>query len=71
MCSRANSGQVIFEGTTTWEYEEWTGPLLSVSGTDIKVTGASGHVLNGNGANWWDKKGSSKLKPLQGSDRRN
>ncbi|KUJ18181.1 putative endo-polygalacturonase, partial [Mollisia scopiformis] len=56
---------VIFEGTTTWEYEEWSGPLFSVSGTDIKVSGASGHELNGNGALWWDGEGSNggKTKP--------
>lgn len=40
---------VIFEGTTTFGYEEWAGPLVSVSGTDITVTAASGAVLNGDG----------------------
>ncbi|KAF8863628.1 endopolygalacturonase precursor [Acephala macrosclerotiorum] len=56
---------VIFEGTTTWEYEEWSGPLFSVSGTDITVSGAYGHELNGNGAKWWDGEGSNggKTKP--------
>lgn len=28
---------VIFEGTTTFGYEEWSGPLISVSGTNIVV----------------------------------
>jgi polygalacturonase len=61
----AKASQVEFEGTTTWEYEEWSGPLFSVSGTDITVTGASGHELNGNGAKWWDGEGSNggKTKP--------
>lgn len=56
---------VIFEGETTWGYEEWSGPLFSVSGEDITVTGASGHSLNGNGAEWWDGEGSNggKTKP--------
>lgn len=56
---------VIFEGTTTFGYEEWSGPLISVSGVDIVVTGASGHVIDGNGAMWWDGKGSNggKTKP--------
>ncbi len=56
---------VTFEGTTTFGYKEWEGPLISVSGTDITVTGASGHVINGNGAKWWDGKGSNggKTKP--------
>ncbi len=44
---------------------QWSGPLISVSGTDITVTGASGNVINGNGAKWWDGKGSNggKTKP--------
>jgi polygalacturonase len=57
--------QVIFEGETTFGYKEWSGPLVSVSGTDITVTGASGAVLNGDGARWWDGKGTNggKTKP--------
>ncbi|KAF1354749.1 Endopolygalacturonase 1 [Delphinella strobiligena] len=56
---------VIFEGTTTFGYKEWSGPLISVSGTDITVQGASGHVINGEGSNWWDGEGSNggKTKP--------
>jgi len=56
---------VIFEGTTTFGYEEWSGPLVSVSGTSIIVTGASGSVLDGNGARWWDGEGTNggKTKP--------
>lgn len=57
--------QVIFEGTTTFGYKEWSGPLVSVSGTDITVQGASGAVLDGGGARWWDGQGSNggKTKP--------
>ncbi|PYI02723.1 polygalacturonase precursor [Aspergillus sclerotiicarbonarius CBS 121057] len=55
---------VIFEGTTTFGYEEWAGPLISMSGTDITVTGASGHLINCDGARWWDGKGENgKKKP--------
>jgi galacturan 1,4-alpha-galacturonidase len=56
---------VIFSGETTFGYEEWSGPMISVSGTDIKVSGASGHSINGNGAAWWDGEGSNggKTKP--------
>jgi hypothetical protein len=56
---------VIFEGTTTFGYEEWSGPLISVSGTSITVTGASGNVIDGGGAKWWDGQGSNggKTKP--------
>lgn len=49
--------KVIFEGTTTFGYEEWSGPLISVSGTNIAVSGASGNVIDGGGARWWDGKG--------------
>ncbi|PWY88855.1 polygalacturonase-4 precursor (PG-IV) [Aspergillus sclerotioniger CBS 115572] len=56
---------VIFEGETTFGYEEWDGPLVSVSGTDITVTGADGAYLNGDGSRWWDDEGSNggKTKP--------
>jgi len=56
---------VIFEGETTFGYKEWSGPLVSVSGTGITVTGASGSVLNGLGPDYWDGKGSNggKTKP--------
>ncbi|KAI9738190.1 MAG: Polygalacturonase 2 [Cirrosporium novae-zelandiae] len=56
---------VIFEGTTTFGYKEWSGPLISFSGTDITIKGASGHEINGNGAKWWDGGGSNsgKTKP--------
>lgn len=56
---------VTFEGTTTFGYEEWDGPLVSFSGTDITITGATGNLLNGEGAKWWDGEGSNggKTKP--------
>lgn len=56
---------VIFSGTTTFGYKEWSGPLISVSGTNIIVQGASGHVIDGNGGQWWDGKGGNggKTKP--------
>ncbi|CAO2653246.1 Nn.00g026570.m01.CDS01 [Neocucurbitaria sp. VM-36] len=56
---------VTFQGTTTFGYKEWEGPLISVSGTNIKVIGASGHVIDAQGAKWWDGKGSNggKTKP--------
>ena len=56
---------VIFEGTTTWGYEEWDGPLLQIEGNDITIQGASGAKLNPDGARWWDGEGSNggKTKP--------
>jgi len=56
---------VIFEGTTTFGYKEWAGPLLSIGGSKITVKGASGSVLDGQGALYWDGKGSNggKTKP--------
>ncbi|KAF4546527.1 Endopolygalacturonase [Lasiodiplodia theobromae] len=57
---------VIFQGTTTFGHKQWEGPLISISGTNIKVSGASGHVIDGNGAAWWDGEGSNSktnIKP--------
>jgi len=57
--------QVIFQGTTTFGYKEWAGPLISVSGTSITVTGATGNLIDGDGSRWWDGEGSNggKTKP--------
>ncbi|RDW62700.1 hypothetical protein BP5796_11002 [Coleophoma crateriformis] len=59
MSKLSQGSTVIFEGTTTWEYEAWSGPLLQIEGTDITVKGATGNLLDGNGAKWWDGKGSN------------
>lgn len=48
----ADDTHVIFEGTTTWGYSEWAGPLLNIGGSGITVTGASGSILDGGGARW-------------------
>ncbi|KAI6868270.1 Endopolygalacturonase [Hortaea werneckii] len=50
---------VTFEGTTTFGYEEWKGPLISFSGTDITIQGADGHLIDMGGDQWWDGKGSN------------
>ncbi|KAL4788912.1 glycoside hydrolase [Aspergillus venezuelensis] len=56
---------VVFEGETTWGYEEWEGPLLQIKGNSITIKGASGAKLNPDGARWWDSEGSNggKTKP--------
>lgn len=52
-------------GTTTFGYEEWSGPLISVSGTDITVRSVSGSIIDGDGSRWWDGEGTNggKTKP--------
>ncbi|RDW68687.1 glycoside hydrolase family 28 protein [Aspergillus mulundensis] len=50
---------VVFEGTTSWEYEEWDGPLLQIKGTGITIKGADGAKLNPDGSRWWDGEGSN------------
>ncbi|KAJ5327922.1 hypothetical protein N7541_009029 [Penicillium brevicompactum] len=57
--------KVTFKGETTFGYKEWKGPLIRFSGKNIEVNGASGHVINGGGASWWDGKGTNggKTKP--------
>lgn len=61
----ADNTVVTFEGTTTFGYKEWDGPMVSVSGTGITVKGASGAVIDFGGASWWDGEGSNggKTKP--------
>ncbi|KAN0065208.1 Polygalacturonase 1 [Thecaphora frezii] len=57
--------QVVFSGTTTFGYAPWEGPLISVSGNNVKITAASGAEIDCGGARWWDGKGSNggKVKP--------
>lgn len=57
--------KVVFAGTVTFGYKEWVGPLVSVSGTQISITGKDGHCLDGHGESWWDGKGGNggKVKP--------
>lgn len=61
----ADGTTITFSGTTTFEYSEWEGPLIRVEGSKITVTGDSGHIIDGNGAKWWDGKGTNggKTKP--------
>ncbi|CAK7227449.1 hypothetical protein SCUCBS95973_006547 [Sporothrix curviconia] len=56
---------VIFEGVTTFGYEEWAGPLMQIEGTDITIECANGGYINAQGALWWDGEGGSggKTKP--------
>ncbi|KAI1636459.1 endopolygalacturonase [Biscogniauxia mediterranea] len=56
---------VTFSGTTSFGYKEWSGPLISFSGKQITVNAASGAIIDGGGAQWWDGEGSNggKTKP--------
>nr|CCJ09445.1 glycoside hydrolase family 28 protein [Phaedon cochleariae] len=48
---------VTFQGKTVFGVAHWGGPLIQISGSKITVKGASGHVLDGQGAQYWDGKG--------------
>ncbi|ODV61960.1 endo-polygalacturonase [Ascoidea rubescens DSM 1968] len=65
LSSLKEGSTVTFKGKTTFEYKEWKGPLIKISGKKIKVTGKSGHVIDGDGSRWWDGKGGNggKTKP--------
>ncbi|WYZ41239.1 hypothetical protein EsH8_V_000134 [Colletotrichum jinshuiense] len=56
---------VTFQGKTTFGYKEWAGPLISFSGDNILIDGATGHSIDCQGQRWWDTKGSNggKTKP--------
>ncbi|THZ81768.1 endo-polygalacturonase D [Aureobasidium pullulans] len=51
---------VIFAGKTTFEdtNDKKFDPIV-ITGTDIIVEGADGHVIDGNGQSYWDGKGSN------------
>nr|AHJ09939.1 glycoside hydrolase family 28 [Apriona japonica] len=58
--------KLTFQGTTTWEFYEWNGPLLNITGEDLEITGASDHVLDAQGNLWWDGQGEhgGTIKPV-------
>ncbi|KAE8962862.1 hypothetical protein PF005_g29947 [Phytophthora fragariae] len=60
--SRAKAGATIrFTGTTTFGTLKWNGPLVTLSGTDLKVKGNG--KLDGQGA-WYWKQGQSTTRPV-------
>ncbi|KAA8651233.1 glycoside hydrolase family 28 protein [Aspergillus tanneri] len=64
--SKVDDGATItFEGTTTFGYKEWKGPLIRIEGKGITVNMAQGALIDGDGSRWWDTKGSNggKTKP--------
>ncbi|CRK45096.1 hypothetical protein BN1723_016466 [Verticillium longisporum] len=65
LSSLKSGAHVVFQGKTTFGYEEWEGPLIQISGEKITVEGASGHIIDADGARWWDGKGGNggKTKP--------
>ncbi|XP_025829997.1 polygalacturonase-like [Agrilus planipennis] len=50
---------ITFRGNISFGYAEWKGPLVLISGTNINITGEAGHVLDGQGARWWDTLGAN------------
>ncbi|KAK0382904.1 hypothetical protein NLU13_8820 [Sarocladium strictum] len=56
---------LIFSGNTSFGYTPWTGPLIAISGQNVAVQGADGHIIDCQGQRWWDGKGANggKKKP--------
>ncbi|KAH7305127.1 BcPG4, endopolygalacturonase 4 [Rhexocercosporidium sp. MPI-PUGE-AT-0058] len=65
MTGLKDNAVVFFSGKTVFASTPWVGPLFSVSGTGIRVTGLSGSTIDGNGAKYWDGGGgdSGMTKP--------
>ncbi|KAF8306835.1 polygalacturonase [Clavulina sp. PMI_390] len=55
---------ITMQGSITFPYYQWAGPLMVVSGTSVTFDGG-GYQLIGNGASYWDGLGGSggKTKP--------
>ncbi|KAF1981330.1 glycoside hydrolase family 28 protein [Aulographum hederae CBS 113979] len=51
--------QVTFESHTTFGHKNWAGPLISISGKGVTVTGAPGHLIDGGGPAYWDGVGGN------------
>lgn len=61
----ADNSKITFEGTTTFGYKEWKGPLIRFGGSGLTITAAEDAVIDGEGSRWWDGKGTNggKTKP--------
>ncbi len=57
--SGLSNQKVTFAGTTTFGYSSWQGPLITITGKNVVVVGAAGHVIDAQGQRWWDGKGLS------------
>jgi polygalacturonase len=57
--------KITFAGRTTFGYAEQREDQIQIGGRDITVQGAPGHVIDGEGARYWDGSGSNdgKTKP--------
>lgn len=56
----ADGTTVHFQGTSTWGVSQgFAGPLLSIGGNNIIVTGEANAKLDGQGAQYWDGLGSN------------
>ncbi|XP_018324497.1 probable endopolygalacturonase B [Agrilus planipennis] len=54
-----NDSIITFEGCITFGYKEMTNFLVIIHGNNITVIGAPGHLIDGDGARWWDTFGSN------------
>ncbi|OWY94663.1 Polygalacturonase [Phytophthora megakarya] len=60
--SKAKDGATItFTGTTTFGTQQWAGPLVFLSGNNLKVKGSG--ILDGQG-DWYWKQGESITRPV-------
>ncbi|KAJ5647090.1 hypothetical protein N7490_003462, partial [Penicillium lividum] len=60
LSSLQTGASVTFAGTTTFgdTFDDDFDPIV-ISGTNLTITGASGHVIEGNGEAYWDGEGSN------------
>ncbi|XP_056642681.1 polygalacturonase-like [Diorhabda sublineata] len=54
-----NGTNLVFEGRTYFDYYEWQGPLITIKGHDLTITGEKGSVLDGQGELYWDTFGGN------------
>lgn len=64
-CADDFLAQIAFKGKTVFGFKKWEGPLVAVSGFQIAISGAPGHVIDCDGGRWWDGQGNAggMLKP--------
>ncbi|KAJ8957033.1 hypothetical protein NQ317_008340 [Molorchus minor] len=56
-----DGAKLTFNGRITFGHQEWDGPLMAIKGNEITVTGSQGHVIDGEGALYWDGLGGAVI----------
>ncbi|KAF6210559.1 hypothetical protein GE061_013665 [Apolygus lucorum] len=51
---------VEFIGRTTFGFKEWDGPMVKITGKNLRIAGVKGNLLDAEGQRWWNGRGAEQ-----------